>query len=172
MYNKICIIGGSGSGKTTLANNLGKVLDIPVYNIDAIYYLKNWQKRDKKERDNIILDKINTTKWIMDGTYSSTLDARINAADLVIFLDYSSFARFTGVLKRFIKNHGKEKAEIPGCKEKIDIDFIKILLKWKKKRVNIVEKINKVKNNKIVIFKNRKQLTKWYINQFSEDIEI
>lgn len=170
MYNKICIIGGSG--KTTLAKNLGEILDIPVYNIDGIHYLKNWQTRDKKERDNIILDKINTTKWIMDGTYSSTLDARMDAADLVIFLDYSSFARFTGVLKRFIKNHGKEKAEIPGCREKMDIDFIKILLKWKKKRVSIMEKIAIVNNDKIVILKNRRQLTKWYINQFNKNIEI
>ena len=72
MYNKICIIGGSDSGKTTLSRNLGKLLDIPVYNIDGINYLKDWKTRDKKERDSIILDKINATKWIMDGTYSST----------------------------------------------------------------------------------------------------
>ena len=42
MYNKICIIGGSGSGKTTLSRNLGKLLNIPVYNIDGIHYLKDW----------------------------------------------------------------------------------------------------------------------------------
>ena len=172
MYSKICIIGGSGSGKTTLARNLGEILNIPVYNIDGIHYLENWKIRDKKERDRIILDKINTTKWIMDGTYSSTLDARINAADLVIFLDYSFFVRFTSALKRFIKNNGKEKDEIPGCKEKMDISFIKILLNWKKKRVIIIEKIARVNNNKIIIFKNRRQLTKWYINQFNKNIII
>lgn len=172
MYSKICIIGGSGSGKTTLARNLGEILNIPVYNIDGIHYLENWKIRDKKERDRIILDKINTTKWIMDGTYSSTLDARINAADLVIFLDYSFFVRFTSALKRFIENNGKEKDEIPGCKEKMDISFIKILLNWKKKRVIIIEKIARVNNDKIIIFKNRRQLTKWYINQFNKNIII
>lgn len=172
MYNKICIIGGSGSGKTTLSKNLGKTLGIPVYNIDGIHYLKNWKMRDKKERDSIILDKINTAKWIMDGTYSSTLEARINASDLVIFLDYSHFARFCGVLKRFIKNHGKEKEEIPGCKEKMDIDFIRILLRWKNTRINVIEKLSKVNSEKIIIFKNRKQLNEWYKKQFNKNIEI
>lgn len=172
MYNKICIIGGSGSGKTTLSRNLGKLLDIPVYNIDGINYWKDWKTRDKKERDSIILDKMNATKWIMDGTYSSTLDARMNASDLVIFLDYSSLARFYGVLKRFMKNHGKEKDEIPGCREKMDIDFIRILLKWKNKRVSIIEKLSKVNNEKIIIFKNRKQLNEWYKKQFNTNIEI
>ena len=134
--------------------------------------MKDWKPRDKKERDSIILDKINTTRWIMDGTYSSTLDARMNASDLVIFLDYSSFARFCGVLKRFIKNHGKEKEEIPGCKEKMDIDFIKILFKWKNKRISIIDKLSKVNNEKIIIFKNRKQLNEWYKKQFNKNIEI
>ncbi len=172
MYKKICIIGGSGSGKTTLSKNLGKLLDIPVYNIDGIHYLKDWKPRDKEERDSIILDKINATKWIMDGTYSSTLDARMNAVDLVIFLDYSSLARFYGVLKRFLKNHGKEKEEIPGCKEKMDIDFIKILFKWKNKRIGIIEKLSKVNTEKIIIFKNRKQLNSWYKKQFNKNIDV
>lgn len=54
----------------------------------------------------------------------------------------------------------------------MDISFIKILLNWKKKRVIIIEKIARVNNNKIIIFKNRRQLTKWYINQFNKNIII
>ena len=84
----------------------------------------------------------------MDGTYKSTLEERINASDLVIFLDYSNFARFCGVLKRFIKNHGKEKEEIPGRKEKMGINYIKILLKWKNKRIDILEKLSNVNSEK------------------------
>ena len=56
--NKISIIGGSGTGKTTLSNNLSKTLNLPVYHIDGIHYLKNWQVRNKEERNKIILRKI------------------------------------------------------------------------------------------------------------------
>ena len=55
--NRICIIGGSGSGKTTLADNLGNKLGLPTYHIDGINYYKNWEQRDKAERDEIILEK-------------------------------------------------------------------------------------------------------------------
>ena len=75
--NRVCIIGGSGTGKTTLANNLGKDLNLPIYHIDGIHHLKNWEIRDKEERDKIILEKINEEKWIMDGTYHSTLKIRL-----------------------------------------------------------------------------------------------
>lgn len=117
--NRICIIGGSGTGKTTLAKNLGKQLNLPVYYIDGIHHLKNWKIRDKDERDKIILEIINKDKWIIDGTYKSTLKHRLEKADYVIYLDYSTFAQIRGILGRFIKKHGKEKEEIPGCKEKI-----------------------------------------------------
>ena len=82
---RISIIGGPGTGKTTLANNLGKELNLPVYHIDGIHHLENWQIRDKNERDEIILNKVKETKWIIDRTYKNTLDERIKNSDMVIF---------------------------------------------------------------------------------------
>ena len=117
--NKISIIGGSGTGKTVLADNLGKVLNLPVYHIDGIHHLANWEIRDKEERDKIILEKVEEPKWIIDGTYRSTLKRRLEKSDLIIYLDYSSVAQVKGAMGRFIKNHGKEKKEIPGCKEQM-----------------------------------------------------
>ncbi len=129
---KICIIGGSGSGKTTLSNNLSKELNIPAYHIDGMHHLDNWRVRDKEERDKMIHEKVEQEAWIIDGTYASTMDERLIKSDLAIFLDYSTMARLKGAIGRFIKNHGKEKPEIPGCKEKIDLDFIKLIFKFKK----------------------------------------
>ena len=54
MYNRISIIGGAGTGKTTLSNLLSEKYNIPVTHIDGIHHLKNWQVRDKAERDKII----------------------------------------------------------------------------------------------------------------------
>ena len=70
-------MGGSGTGKTTLANNLGRDLNLPVHHIDGIHHLENWQLRDKTERDKIIMEKVNEEKWIIDGTYRSTLKKRV-----------------------------------------------------------------------------------------------
>ena len=73
---RISIVGGPGTGKSTLAYNLGKKLDLPVYHLDAIDHFENWRKRDSKERDKIILEKIEEPKWVIDGTYASTLEKR------------------------------------------------------------------------------------------------
>ena len=98
--NRICIIGGSGTGKTTLANNLGKQLNLPIYHIDGIHHLPNWEIRDKDERDKIILQKTDEERWIIDGTYRSTLKQRLEKSDYIIYLDYSTFAQVKGALKK------------------------------------------------------------------------
>lgn len=121
--NRICIIGGSGTGKTTLANNLGNELNLPVYHIDGINYSENWKAINKDERDLIILEKANEDKWIIDGTYHSTLKQRLEKSDYIIYLDYSTIAQIRGAFGRFLKNHGKEKEEIPGCKERMNWKF-------------------------------------------------
>ena len=171
--NKISIIGGSGTGKTTLADNFGKKLNLPVCHIDGIHHLENWKQRDKMQRDEMILQKVNEDKWIIDGTYSSTLTQRLEAADLIIYLDYSSLAQIIGVMRRFIRHHGKEKKEIPGCKEQMTFKFFIWVCNWRKnKRNSIIEKISKIDKNKVLIFKNRKKLNKWYYKNFNEKIEI
>ena len=170
-WNKVCIIGGSGTGKTTLTKNLGKELNLPVYHIDGIHHLKNWKIRDKDERDQIIGEIIQKKKWIIDGTYRSTLEQRVKEADIIICLDYSSFAQIKGVVFRYIKNRGKEKEEIPGCREKLTLKFLFWVLNWRRTRRNdIMELLNKIDSNKIYRFKNRRQLNKWYEEMFNKKI--
>ena len=169
--NRISIIGGSGTGKTTLSNNLGKQLNIPVYHIDGIHHLPNWEIRDKNERDTIILDLIEKDKWIIDGTYRSTLKKRLEKSDLIIYLDYSSIAQVKGALGRFIKNHNKEKPEIPGCKERMSIHFLFWVLHWRKnRRENIIKALEDIDKEKVLIFKNRYKLNKWYKSIFNQKI--
>ena len=171
--NKISIIGGPGSGKSTLARNLGKELNIPVCHIDSIHHLDNWQVRDKQERDKILLEKISEPKWVMDGTYRSTLETRIQHSDCVIFLDYSTIAKVKGILSRYFKNKGKEKPDIPGCKEKMSFTFLWFTAKWNyTKRKQVLAAVERNNDREIVIFKNRRQLNKWYKEEFGKEIEL
>ena len=50
-------------------------------------------------------------------------------------------------------------------------DFFMFVLNWRKnKRNEIMEKVNKLDANKVLIFKNRRQLNKWYKNEFKQKI--
>ena len=166
MYNRISIIGGAGTGKTTLSNLLSEKYNIPVTHIDGIHHLKNWQVRDKAERDKIILDIVEKEKWIIDGTYKDTIQQRVERADLVIWLDYSTFAQVKGILKRFFKNPGKEKPEIPGCNERLNLEFLKYVINYrKKKRHFVVSAIEDIDKSKVLIFTKQKDLNKWLKEQ-------
>ena len=166
MYNRISIIGGPGSGKTTLSNILSKKYNIPATHIDGIHHLKDWKVRDKSERDKIILDIVSKDKWIIDGTYHDTLKKRLEVSDLIIWLDYSSISMTKGVIKRYLKNPGKEKEEIPGCKERLNFKFIKYVMKYNKnKRHYIVDSLETINKDKILVFKKQKHLNNWLRKQ-------
>lgn len=166
MYNRISIIGGSGTGKTTLSNILSEKYNIPATHIDGIHHLKNWQVRDKSERDRIILDIVEKEKWIIDGTYKDTLKQRLENSDLIIWLDYSTIAMIKGVIKRFLKNPGKEKKEIPGCNERLNFQFIRYVMGYNKnKRHYIVDSLETINKDKILVFKKQKHLNNWLRKQ-------
>lgn len=114
MYNRISIVGGSGTGKSTLAKILSQKFNLPVVHLDSINYLPNWEPINKNKRDNIIISKSLEDKWIIDGIYHNTLRQRFERADLIIWLDYSTYAQLKGIFKRFVQNPNKEKPEIPG----------------------------------------------------------
>ena len=137
--NKIVIMGGPGSGKTTLSDNLSDILDIPVYHLDGFNFSANWQENNKFERDA----------------------KRIENADLVIFLDFKTIDLLKGVFKRLITSLGKEKKEIPGCKERFNFEFLSFVINYNKnKREKLYEIINNVDKNKVVILNNRDSVDK------------
>lgn len=162
MYNRISIIGGSGSGKSTLCNILAKELNLPAIHLDAINFNADWIEIDKKERDKIILQKSKEEKWVIDGNYNKTLNERLQRADLIIWLDYSTIMQLKGVFKRYFTTRNKERAEIPGCKERLNFKFINYVITYNKsKRPVIKDYLKDIPKEKILVFKKQKDLNKW-----------
>lgn len=171
MFRRIAIVGAPGTGKTTLSSELSKIYKLPVTHLDGVHHLPNWKTRSKEERDEIILSKISEDNWIIDGTYRHTLKPRFERATLIIWLDYSTFAQLKGVLKRFFQNPFKEKAEIPGCKERLSLTFLSYVCKYNKtKRHYIVENLDSIDSNKVLIFKKQKDLNIWLKNKIKSRI--
>ena len=172
MYNRISIIGGSGSGKSTLANNLSKELNLPAIHLDGLNFTSNWVEVDKCKRDSIIMKKTLESKWIIDGNYSNTLRNRFDRADLIIWLDYSTFSHLKGIIKRLLKTHGKEKPEIPGCKERFNFLFLKYVITYnRKKRHLILDNLQNISMDKVLVFKKQKDLNEW-LKKFTDNTHI
>ena len=140
-------------------------------------------KSDKNVNKN---GKYNATKKLYDTssiTFSvgfaenifkrNNTNKRIKDANMVIFLKYSWMARLKGILSRYFKLKGKEREEMPGCKEKLEWKFVKFTLNWNKKYLKFVnELLEKYKDKKIIVFKSRKKLNEWYEKEFGKKIEL
>ena len=121
---KIIVIGCPGSGKSTFSRMLNKVIDIPVYHLDNLFWNADKTTKEKDVFLKSLNDTIQKDEWIIDGNFNSTLELRLKACDTVIFLDYPLDICLDGVEKR----RGKPRSDIPWIEVEEDkefIDFIK-----------------------------------------------
>lgn len=141
-YKKILILGSCGAGKSTLAIKLQKKLALPLICLDQLYWQPGWEKTEKEAWRSKVKDLLKKENWIMDGNYRSTLDLRLPAADMIIFLDYSRWLCFWRIWKRRL--FGRREDRIKGCRERITFKLVKWVL-WDFPRVNRKELYNYLK---------------------------
>lgn len=125
---KIMIIGSGGSGKTTLAKQLSVKLGIPVYHLDAYFWLPNWQEADPDEFMEKHYKLVMQKEWIMDGNYMRTISSRMFAADVIIFLDIPRWRCLYNAIKRQWQSYAKDRADVQvDCPAKFDRKFFGFL---------------------------------------------
>jgi adenylate kinase family enzyme len=100
---RIIVIGSSCAGKTTFCTKVAKELDLKHIELDALYWLENWQGRDKQEFREIVGKEITAGKWIIDGNYHTVRDLVWPEAELVIWLNYDFPFVFKRALYRTLK---------------------------------------------------------------------
>ena len=154
---RIIIIGCGGAGKSTLARKLGEMLDIPVVNLDKLFWKPGWVETSREEFDALLAQELAKDRWIMDGNFNRTMPERIKRCDTIIYLDFSRFACLMGVLKRIITTYGKVRPDMgEGCPERIDLDFLKWVWNFNKnKRESYYKLLNEVENVETIVLKNR-----------------
>ncbi|MBT2638920.1 MULTISPECIES: DNA topology modulation protein [unclassified Bacillus (in: firmicutes)] len=166
---KVIIIGCGGAGKSTLSRKLGEIRNIKVYHLDALYWKPGWEMTAKNEWETLIKQVIEKDSWIMDGNYGSTIDMRAQAADTIIFLDYSAPRCLYGVFKRRIMYHGRTRPDMnEGCPERLDWDFIKWVAKYKREKApGIIAKLEefKLQGKEIYHFTNPRETNKFIEEQ-------
>lgn len=162
------VIGCCGAGKSTLARKIHAMTEIPIFHLDQLYWKPNWEETAKKEWEPMVHELSNKEAWIIDGNYGSTMDQRIQRADTIIYLDFSTLQCLWRITKRIWKYHGRVRPDMTEeCRERFDLGFYHYVATFNLlRRKPILKKLEQAKNNKkIHIFKNDKE-TERYLTSF------
>ena len=165
---KVVIIGCGGAGKSTLARKLGEKTGLPVVHLDSIFWLPGWVEMEKDAFDQRLREEMAKPQWIIDGNYNRTMAERVAHCDTIIYLDFSRLACLWGVIWRFLTNIGKTRPDMgPGCKEKIDGEFIRWVWNFNKtKREAYYRMLNEAEGKETIVLKNRRM-----VKQFLRSVE-
>lgn len=147
--DRIVIIGSPGAGKSTLARTLGSMLDMKVIHLDRYFWKPGWKEYPRDERARILQELVKIERWIIEGTYLSTSDIRINAADMVVFLDMPTWLCLYRVIRRRFQDARKQRSDLPdGCTERLrPLYLLKMLAFRQKDRRLLLSKIQSYEKN-------------------------
>lgn len=154
---KILVLGCPGSGKSYFSKKMSEIRKIPVYHLDLLYWRPNWTTAPLEEFRELVTDVVKRSEWIIDGTYTSTLDLRYPYANLVFFLDLPTEICLENVIKR----HGSKRSDFPVYLEEKELDpeFYHHILNFKNKgREIILSFINKYPDIKVITFTSQAEI--------------
>lgn len=146
-YKRVAVIGCPGGGKSTFSRALRDRVDLPLYHLDAVYWRDDRTHLSREEFYPLMREIIAREEWIIDGNYQSTLEWRIAACDLLIFLDYPAEVCLEGVRAR----RGQKRSDMPWVEEGDDEEFLDFIRAFESEsRPRILELLEKYPDKAVV----------------------
>ncbi len=164
------VLGCCGAGKSTFARALSSIIGVEVIHLDQYYWKPEWTETVKSEWEKTVANLAKREEWIIDGNYGGTMDVRIERADTIILLDYSTVKCLWRVVKRIARYRGKVRPDMPdGCRERFDLEFLHYTATYNiRKRKKTLRKLSVLKSHKTIhIFKDDNES-----NQFLNSLKL
>jgi adenylate kinase family enzyme len=115
--DRIAVVGISASGKSWFARALAARTGLLLRHGDQLDWLADWGVRPDDELNAIHQRWIAEPRWIIEGWIDPSRAARLDAADLVIDLDFSGSRCAMRVLRRMLVAERRPEMP-PGCTDR------------------------------------------------------
>lgn len=162
ILDKIIIIGSPGAGKSYFARELSEKTGLPLFHMDNIYWNEDKSHISREELQNEIARIIEEDAWIIDGNYISTLEQRVQASQMVIFMDCSVEQCLDGIRERC----GTQRSDMPWVESEPDEEFVEFVKKFQVETKPVIEEIlDRYPEKEIVIFKSREEAAAWLLKE-------
>jgi adenylate kinase family enzyme len=124
---RIAIVGATAVGKSTLAERLGRLLDLPTYHLDSLFWRPGWVPTPEHEWEQLLRRLVAGDRWIIDGGFTTSMRMRFEGADTIIFVDLPRRVSFASVFRRRLLHAARPAPGIPqGCRPMFNLR----LLRW------------------------------------------
>ena len=164
---RVIIIGCGGAGKSTLARKLGEKTGLPVVHLDQIWWEPgNWKHMEREAFDVRLRAELEKPRWILDGNFNRTLEARLAQCDTAIYLDYPRLLCLKNWIGRVIQNWGHARADMAeGCNEWFDPEMAKWIWQFNSKNRNrYYELLNHAQGVQVHVFRSRRETERFLKN--------
>ena len=181
---KITVIGSAGAGKTFLARKLGSKFHMKIVHLDRLFWERDWKGKTKDTRIDILEKLVQEKQWIIEGTYISSSEPRLYAADTIIFLDTAPLVCLLRIIRRHhpllcllhkIRGHQKyhwsSRRDIPeGCIDKLTLFRIfKVLVFPFQERRTLEQKLHYYNTKQIIRLRSSKEVED-FVAQLRQDV--
>jgi adenylate kinase family enzyme len=122
---RILIVGSCGAGKSTFATELSAKLNLPLVQLDRLFWKPGWVMQEEVIFTNLLQTELERDNWIIDGNYLKSLPLRLEYADTAILLNLNCWICTWRVLKRWLLQDGDQSV---GCPQKVDLPFLKFVI--------------------------------------------
>jgi adenylate kinase family enzyme len=99
---RIAIVGTTGSGKSVLAEQLARSLSLPVIELDALFWMPEWQPTLPELFQHRVDIATSGDGWIIAGIYGQVRHLVWGRADTLIWLDFPLRLVFWRLLRRTV----------------------------------------------------------------------
>jgi adenylate kinase family enzyme len=167
---KIVIIGSSGAGKSTLVKELDSILEIKVFHLDRFFWQRGWKRKTGDTRIDILQDLVREKRWVIEGSYLSSAELHLEAADTIIFLDIHPLLCLWRIIKRHREYRGRSRRDIPeGCTDKLTLSrMLKVLAFPLTERRTLEQKLHKYESKQIIRLRSRKEIEDFLAQQVQD----
>lgn len=121
--SRVVVVGSSCAGKTTFARTLAKRLDVDHVELDRLFWLPAWTKREPAEFRDLVDTKTAGGAWVTDGNYSAVRDILWSRATAVIWLDYAFPLVLWRAVRRAVHNAATGQETCNGNRETWRLTF-------------------------------------------------
>ena len=151
-YKRVAVIGCPGGGKSTFSRALRDATGLSLYHLDAMYWRPDRTTLPREEFYPLMQEIIAREEWIIDGNYQSTLEWRVAACDLVVFLDFPAEVCLEGVRAR----KGQARSDMPWVEEGEDEEFLSYIQAFEaENKPRILALLEKYPHKTVAVFRDR-----------------